>query len=96
MLLNFYADLNITGSPSVIPYIGLGIGATDLDPSDEQLWMMAWQASLGITYAFSKHIAADIGVRYLYYGDFTDDDDAFDVYCALHSTQFKFALKYFF
>lgn len=96
LLFNIYADLNITGDPKIVPYIGIGAGAADINLKTPAFKgnavSLAWQASAGISYIFSRNVAADIGVRKINYGTskIKGTEYIFD------TTQIRLGIRYFF
>ena len=98
LMFNIFADLNITGTPELTPYIGFGAGVSDVSLKEEYShWhgngvAFAWQAAAGIAYSFSPSFAIDFGYRFLNYGAprIKNYDYAFE------SKQFMMGAKFFF
>ncbi|MBO4556488.1 MAG: porin family protein, partial [Elusimicrobiales bacterium] len=95
-MFNVFADLNISGTPELTPYIGFGAGVSHIRLRTPE-WhgngcAFSWQAAAGISYAFSPKFAVDIGYRYFDYGTprIQHTDYSFD------SKQFFLEMKYFF
>ena len=80
LFLNVYFDIN-TGT-NITPFIGLGLGATrstreleaqgpgyNYSVSKTEIILPAGNLGLGVSYAFSENVAADLGYRYVYAGN---------------------------
>lgn len=74
LMFNAYYDF-VTCTPFT-PYIGGGLGGARLKLSAGNQAIhqteLAWQLGFGVAYEFNKHFAADLGYRYIDYGDFSD------------------------
>ena len=80
-MLNGYYDFDT--NTQIKPYIGAGIGYTKLKSSakynGESLGSMddntfTWQIGAGIGYQLNDNVTAEVGYRYVDYGDFKEDE----------------------
>lgn len=74
VLLNVYYDFNLRTIVSLKPYVGVGMGwgraelkGTSNNVKDNGVSM---QIGGGVNYQLSEHVVADLGYRYITYGDF--------------------------
>lgn len=75
--LLFNAYLDIPNSSGFTPYIGAGAGAAFIKSEGKVMGMSsgdteavaAGQVGLGCSYAFNRHVSADLGYRFLFMGD---------------------------
>lgn len=86
-MFNLYFDLGTWAG--LTPYVGAGVGATQLDVSsyhsvhapatgrvDENLkWNFAWAAMAGVSYSLTDYFLIDVGYRYLDMGDARTGND---------------------
>jgi opacity protein-like surface antigen len=72
LMVNAYYDFK-TLSPSVIPYLGIGAGAANVEANftvggtrvvDESQIVFAWQLVAGVAFPVSKELAIDLNYRY--------------------------------
>lgn len=95
-LISMYADMKLSGTPELVPYVGAGAGMSNISLKDNtgkgSGSAFAYHASAGLVYSFTENIALDLGIRYLNYGspEIKNEDFAFD------STQFMLGVKAFF
>ena len=81
LFLNGYFDINT--NTKFTPYISAGVGYTKMKgelkvaglKGDTDDNTFSWQMGAGIGYALNDNVSAEIGYRYVDYGDFTDDGD---------------------
>ena len=98
LMFNIFADLNITGTPELTPYMGFGAGVSDVSLKEKYShWhgsgvAFAWQAAAGMAYSFNSNFAIDFGYRLLNYGSprIKKVDYTFE------SKQFMMGAKFFF
>lgn len=74
LMFNAYYDFN-TKTP-LSPYVTAGLGGSRMKLSAGEKAIhqteLAWQVGFGVSYEFNEHFAADLGYRYIDYGDFSD------------------------
>ncbi|MBQ9271317.1 MAG: porin family protein [Alphaproteobacteria bacterium] len=74
LMFNAYYDFNT--KTSFTPYVGFGLGGArmKLSGGDRAIHQteLAWQLGLGVAYEINEHFTADLGYRYIDYGDFSD------------------------
>lgn len=75
LMFNAYYDFS-TNTP-LSPYVTAGMGGARMKFSagDEAIHQteLAWQLGFGVSYEFCEHLSADLGYRYINYGEFSDD-----------------------
>lgn len=81
LFLNGYFDIDT--NTKFTPYVGVGIGYTRMkgefkflgEKADAHDDTFSWQMGFGCGYALNENVTAEIGYRYVDYGDFTDEGD---------------------
>ena len=74
LMFNAYYDFNT--NTAFTPYVGFGLGGArmKLSVGDQAIHQteLAWQVGLGVSYKICENLSADLGYRYIDYGDFSD------------------------
>ena len=74
LMFNAYCDF-YTKTPFT-PYVSAGLGGarTKLSADDKAIHQteLAWQLGFGVAYEINEHFTADLGYRYIDYGEFSD------------------------
>jgi len=67
LMANLYYDFKNTGL-AVVPYVGAGLGAAQIDPSmnmaDDGINVFAYQFMAGVSYPFNDRVSGTLGYRY--------------------------------
>ncbi len=71
LMVNMWFDFNESGT--VQPYVGLGVGASELEFDGSDDTVLTGQVGVGVNFAFNEHWMLDAGYRY-----FTADDPDYD------------------
>lgn len=116
LFANVYYDFH--NSTAFTPYIGAGIGlafvntelrAKDMntkesDSINKMSTSFAWNAGLGLAYAFNENFSADLAYRFVSFGytslekDLSDEDgiDKMEISSTPYANEFSLALRYTF
>ena len=102
LMFNAYYDFRTCSA--FTPYISAGLGGArmKLSAGEKSIHQteLAWQLGLGVSYKINEHFAADLGYRYIDYGNFSDylglEEKAGKTKVEAHANEFLLGVRYSF